>query len=119
VSVCKNEGSFGCEAVASALGQPNVPECVGGFRFLFRLYVAKISLSFCRLFWLFTMNANVPGRGGAVSGGGTPMSKSKKKFVSPRDMAAKPLLVCRWPPWRPWALVGQLLSWGVLSSLEE
>jgi hypothetical protein len=23
----QNEGSFGCEAVACALGQPNVPEC--------------------------------------------------------------------------------------------
>ncbi len=48
------------------VGQPNpyrlgqvVPECVVGFLFLF-LYVAKIPLSFCRLFCLFTMNANVP-----------------------------------------------------------
>lgn len=34
----KNEGSFGCEAVARVLGQPNVPECGRGFLF---------SLSFC------------------------------------------------------------------------
>lgn len=27
----QNEGSFGCEAVARALGQPNVPECAVGF----------------------------------------------------------------------------------------
>jgi len=30
----QNEGSFGCEAVALALGQPNVPECTVGFHFL-------------------------------------------------------------------------------------
>jgi len=30
----QNEGSFGCEAVARALEQPNVPECVVGFHFL-------------------------------------------------------------------------------------
>jgi hypothetical protein len=54
-----------------------------------------------------------------VSAAGTPMSKSKKKFVPPRDRAAKPLLVCRWPPWRPGALCSQLQSMGVLSSLEE
>ncbi len=29
----KNEGSFGCEAVARVLGQPNVPECGRGFLF--------------------------------------------------------------------------------------
>lgn len=52
----QNEGSFGCEAVARAMGQPNVPECVVGFHFRC-LYVVKILLSFCRLF-LFTMNAN-------------------------------------------------------------
>jgi hypothetical protein len=31
----KNEGSFGCEAVARVLGQPNVPECGRGFLFFF------------------------------------------------------------------------------------
>ena len=51
--VCRqNEGSFGCEAVARALGQPNVPECAVGFLFLC-LYAAKILLSFCRLFLSF------------------------------------------------------------------
>jgi hypothetical protein len=45
----QNEGSFGCEAVARAMGQPNVPECAVGFHFLC-LYAAKILLSFCRLF---------------------------------------------------------------------
>jgi hypothetical protein len=54
----KNEGSFGCEAVACALGQPNVPECAVGFHFLC-FYAAKFPLSFCRLFLSFTMNANV------------------------------------------------------------
>jgi len=40
--VCRqNEGSFGCEVVARALGQPNVPECAVGFHFLC-LYAAKI-----------------------------------------------------------------------------
>jgi len=53
----QNEGSFGCAAVARALGQSNVPECAVGFCFLC-LYAAKIPLSFCRLFCLFTMNAN-------------------------------------------------------------
>ena len=48
----QNEGSFGCEAVARAVGQPNVPECAVGFHFLC-LYAAKISLSFCRLFLFF------------------------------------------------------------------
>ena len=48
----QNEGSFGCEAVACALGQPNVPECAVGFHF-FCLYAAKILLSFCRLFLSF------------------------------------------------------------------
>ena len=55
----QNEGSFGCEAVARALGQPNVPECAVGFHFLCP-YAAKILFSFCRLFCLFTMNANLP-----------------------------------------------------------
>ena len=59
----QNEGSFGCEAVARALGQPNVPECAVGFLFIYCLYAAKIPLSFCRLFCLFTMNANAPGYG--------------------------------------------------------
>ena len=54
----QNEGSFGCEAVARAFGQPNVPECAVGFHFLCP-YAAKILFSFCRLFCLFTMNANV------------------------------------------------------------
>ena len=53
----QNEGSFGCEAVARALGQPNVPECAVGFHFLC-LYAAKILFSFCRLFCLFTMYVN-------------------------------------------------------------
>jgi len=53
----QNEGSFGCEAVARAVGQPNVPECAVGFHFLC-LYAAKILFSFYRLFCLFTMNAN-------------------------------------------------------------
>jgi len=35
----QNEGSFGCEAVAFALGQPNVPEC--GRIFLFCLSAAN------------------------------------------------------------------------------
>ena len=48
----QNEGSFGCEAVARAFGQPNVPECAVGFHFLC-LYAAKISLSFCRMFLSF------------------------------------------------------------------
>jgi len=55
----QNEGSFGCEAVARVLELPNVPECAMGFRFLSCLYAAKIPLSFCHLFCLFTMNANV------------------------------------------------------------
>ncbi len=54
----KNEGSFGCEAVARVLGQPNVPECGRGFLFFFVFYEAKIPLCFCRLPGLFTMNAN-------------------------------------------------------------
>ena len=54
----QNEGSFGCEAVARAFGQPNVPECAVGFHFLCP-YAAKILFSFCRLFCLFTMNANL------------------------------------------------------------
>jgi len=48
----QNEGSFGCEAVARAVGQPNVPECAVGFHFLC-LYAAKILFSFCRLFLSF------------------------------------------------------------------
>ena len=48
----QNEGSFGCEAVARAFGQPNVPECAVGFHFLC-LYAAKILFSFCRLFLSF------------------------------------------------------------------
>ena len=48
----QNEGSFGCEAVARALGQPNVPECAVGFH-IFCFYAAKILLSFCRLFLSF------------------------------------------------------------------
>jgi hypothetical protein len=60
----QNEGSFGCEVVARALGQPNVPECAVGFH-LFCLYAEKkssiilSSISFC----LFTMNANGLGYG--------------------------------------------------------
>ena len=49
----QNEGSFGCEAFASLFGQPNVPECVSAFFiFLLCLYAAKISLSYCRCFFL-------------------------------------------------------------------
>ena len=48
----QNEGSFGCEAVARAFGQPNVPECAVGFLFLC-LFAAKILFSFCRLFLSF------------------------------------------------------------------
>ena len=52
----QNEGSFGCEAVARALGQPNVPECAVGFHF-FCLYAAKISFSLCRcLFFRLACN---------------------------------------------------------------
>jgi hypothetical protein len=48
--VCReNEGSFGCEVVARALGQPNVPECgLAISTFIFCLYAAKILLSICR-----------------------------------------------------------------------
>ena len=55
----QNEGSFGCEAVARALGQPNVPECAVGFHF-FCLYAAKISFSLCRcLFFRLACNGRV------------------------------------------------------------
>jgi len=45
-----NEGSFGREAITCTLGQPNLLECADSLRFLFCLYAAKISLSFCHLF---------------------------------------------------------------------
>jgi len=45
----QNEGSFGCEAVAFALGQPNVPEC--GRIFLFCLSAANFHYR-CRFFQL-------------------------------------------------------------------
>jgi hypothetical protein len=54
----------------------------------------------------------------AVSAAGTPMSKSKKKFVPLCNLTAKPLLISRWHPWRPGALFSQLQVWDVLSSLE-
>lgn len=59
----QNEGSFGYEAVAFVSGYPNVPEFAVVFFFLSCLYAAKIPLSSCRLFCLFTMNANVFGLG--------------------------------------------------------
>ena len=60
----KNEGSFGiAKRWFLCRAKTNVPECAVGFRILLCLYAAKISLSFCRLFCLFTMNANVPGLG--------------------------------------------------------
>jgi len=44
----QNEGSFGCEAVARVLGQPNVPEYVSAiFIFLLCLYAAKIPFLLC------------------------------------------------------------------------
>jgi len=46
----QNEGSFGCEAVARALGQPNVPECGRVFLFLFCLFAANYYR--CRFFSL-------------------------------------------------------------------
>jgi hypothetical protein len=49
----QNEGSFGCEVVARALGQPNVPECAVGFLFYFH-FVANFSLLLC----FFTLGAN-------------------------------------------------------------
>ncbi|HRO86224.1 MAG TPA: hypothetical protein PK110_15475 [Niabella sp.] len=39
----QNEGSFGSEAVARALGHPNVPECVVDFRFPFLPFYSKNS----------------------------------------------------------------------------
>jgi len=50
----QNEGSFGCEAVARGLGQPNVPECAVGFLFLLCLYAANFPLWLC----LFTLVHN-------------------------------------------------------------
>jgi hypothetical protein len=49
----QNEGSFGCEVVARALGQPNVPECAVGFLFYFH-FVANFSLLLC----FFTLGGN-------------------------------------------------------------
>jgi len=55
----QNEGSFGfAKRWHLCRAKTNVPECAVGFRFLSCLYAAKIPLSFCRLFCLFTMNAN-------------------------------------------------------------
>ena len=57
----QNEGSFGfAKRWHLCWAKTNVPECAVGFLFLSCLYAAKIPLSFCRLFCLFTMNANVP-----------------------------------------------------------
>ena len=54
----QNEGSFGfAKRWLLCRAKTNVPECAVGFLFLC-LYAAKIPLSFCRLFCLFTMNAN-------------------------------------------------------------
>ena len=61
--VCRqNGGSFGfAERWLLRRAKTNVPECAVGFRILLCLYAAKIPLSFCRLFCLFTMNANGSG----------------------------------------------------------
>jgi len=48
----KNEGSFGCEAVARVLGQPNVPECGRGFLYLLSL-CSKNSFMFLSVVWSF------------------------------------------------------------------
>ena len=48
----KNEGSFGCEAVARALGQPNVPECGWGFLYFLSL-CSKNSFMFLSVVWSF------------------------------------------------------------------
>jgi hypothetical protein len=48
----KNEGSFGCEAVARVLGQPNVPECGRGFLYLLSL-CSKNSFLFLSVVWSF------------------------------------------------------------------
>jgi len=48
----KNEGSFGCEAVARVLGQPNVPECGRGF-LVFLSLCSKISFKFQSAVWSF------------------------------------------------------------------
>jgi hypothetical protein len=56
----QNEGSFGfAKRWLLCRAKTKEPECAVGFRFPFFLYAAKIPLSFCRLFCLFTMNANV------------------------------------------------------------
>ena len=57
----QNEGSFGCEAVAFALGQPNVPEC--GRIFLFCLSAANFHYR-CRFFQLAPNGLRI-GDGGA------------------------------------------------------
>lgn len=54
----QNEGSFGCEAVARALGQPNVPECAVGFHFLC-LYAAKISY-YSVVCFTFLLTVDIP-----------------------------------------------------------
>jgi hypothetical protein len=69
-------------------------------------------------FVILKITPNVPGVC-AVSGGGTPTYKSKKKFVPLCNLTAKPLLISRWLLWRPGALFSQLQVWDVLSSLEE
>jgi len=56
----QNEGSFGfAKRWLLCRAKTNVPECAVGFRFLFCLYAAKIPLSFCRLYCLFTILTNV------------------------------------------------------------
>jgi len=47
------------EASACVSGLANVLFCVSAIFIFLCLYAAKIPLSFCRLFCLFTMNANV------------------------------------------------------------
>jgi hypothetical protein len=55
----QNEGSFGCEAVARAFGQPNVPfVCWVSIFFVFMQQ--KIFCHSVVCFCFFTMNANVP-----------------------------------------------------------
>jgi hypothetical protein len=52
LGVWANEGSFGCEAFARALGQPNVPEYVSAIFSLFsvleqqKFYCKSVSQSF-------------------------------------------------------------------------
>ena len=78
----KNEGSFGCEAVARALGQPNVPECGRGFLFFLSL-CSKNSFMF-QLVGLFTMNANDRGYGLGRAAGEFPVAMATKEMRAQR-----------------------------------